>query len=70
MKVSVIVCTYNCAGLLKSAIDSILSNSYPDFELVIVNQSENYETKNLVNEYARYDNRIKYLHSKKDAQEL
>jgi len=65
MKVSAIVWTYNRAGLLKSAIDSILSNSYPDFELVIVDQSENNETKNLINEYTRHDNRIRYLRSEK-----
>jgi glycosyltransferase involved in cell wall biosynthesis len=65
MEVSVIICTYNRAGFLKSCIDSILSNTYPDFGLTIVDQSENNETKNLVNEYARYDNRIKYLCSKK-----
>ena len=60
---SAIVCTYKRAGLLKSATDSILSNSYPDFDLMIVDQSENYETKNLVNEYKRGNNRIKYLRS-------
>jgi len=65
MKVSVIVCTYNRAGLLKSCIDSILSNTYPDFDLMIVDQSENDESKNSVNEYERDDNRIKYLRSEK-----
>jgi glycosyltransferase involved in cell wall biosynthesis len=65
MKVSVIVSTYNRSTFLKSAIDSILSNTYPDFGLTIVDQSENNETKNLVNQYKRDDNRIKYLRSEK-----
>jgi len=65
MKVSVIIPTYERPISLKSTIDSVLSNTYPDFDLVIVDQSENDETKNLVNEYARHDNRIKYLRSEK-----
>jgi len=65
MKVSVIIATYNHSGSLKSAIESVLSNTYPNFDLTIADQSENYETKNLVNEYAGYDKRIKYLYSKK-----
>ena len=65
MRVSVVISTYNRPRLLKSVIESILSNTYPDFDLVIVDQSESNETKNLVNEYARYDNRIKYLWSEK-----
>jgi len=65
MKVSVIIPTYERPIFLKSAIDSVLSNTYSNFDLTIVNQSDNDETKNLVNEYARYDNRIKYLRSEK-----
>ena len=63
MKVSVIICTYNRLIFLKSAIESILSNTYPDFDLTIIDQSENNDMKNLVNEYKRGNNRIKYLHS-------
>lgn len=65
MKISVIIPTYNHPELLKSAIESISSNTYPDFDLMIVDQSENDETKNLINEYARDDNRIKYLRSER-----
>jgi glycosyltransferase involved in cell wall biosynthesis len=65
MRVSIIICTYSHSILLKSAIDSILSNTYPDFDLTIVDQSENNETENLVNEYAKYGKRIKYLRSRR-----
>ena len=61
MRVSVVISTRNRPRLLKSAIESILSNTYPDFDLVIVDQSENNETKNLVEEYIRCDNRIRYI---------
>jgi len=62
MTVSVVISTYNRPRLLKSAIESILSNIYPDFDLVIVDQSENNNTRNLVEEYIRYDSRVKYIH--------
>jgi glycosyltransferase involved in cell wall biosynthesis len=65
MKVSVIIATYKRSGPLKAAIDSILLNIYTDFDLTIVDQSENNETRNLVDAYRRYDNRIEYLWSKK-----
>jgi len=65
MKVSIIIPTYERPISLKSVIDSVLSNTYPDFDLVIVDQSENDETKNLVNEYTRHDDRIKYLRSER-----
>ncbi len=65
MKVSVVICTYNRVKLLKSAIESILSNNYSDFDLVIVDRSENNETKDLVDKYARHNNKIKYLWSEK-----
>jgi len=65
MKVSVIIATYNRSRLLKFAIESILCNTYANFDLIIADQSENDESEKLVNEYAGYDNRIIYLYSKK-----
>lgn len=34
--VSVLMCTYNRRFCLKQAIDSVLCQTYPDFEFVIV----------------------------------
>ena len=65
MKVSVIVCTYNRVKSLESTINNILTNTYHDFGLLIVDQSENDKSKDLVNEYIRHNNRIKYLRSEK-----
>ena len=41
--VSVVVTTYNRKELLKETLDSILSQSYTDFELIVVDNYSNYE---------------------------
>ena len=62
MKVSVVISTYNRPKLLKSAIESILKNSYPDFDLIIVDQSDNDATRHLVEKYRGDDRRVGYIH--------
>lgn len=58
-KLSVIICTRNRSEKLKNAIESILSNSFRDFELLIVDQSTDEKTKSAVESY--HDPRIKYI---------
>ena len=36
---SVLICTRNRPDKLKRAVDSVLSNSFTDFELIVVDQS-------------------------------
>ncbi len=59
MKVSVIIPTYNRVHFLKEAIDSVLSQTYPYFELLIVDDGSEDETEALVRSYQ--DKRIRYL---------
>ena len=60
MKVSVIVPTFNRASLLPRAIDSVLSQSYQDFDLTIVDDGSTDETYNLVKSYLS-NPKIKYI---------
>lgn len=55
--VSIIVTTYNRKDYLKETIQSILSQSYTDFELIIVDNYSNYDFYNNINEF--HDNRIR-----------
>ena len=60
-KVSVILPTYNRAEILKKSIDSVLMQSYPEFELLIVDDGSTDNTKELVASYE--DSRIRYLYT-------
>lgn len=57
MKISMIMGTLNRKELMERAVDSILSQSHTDFEIIIVDQSD--ETNE---DIALKDNRIKYIH--------
>ena len=59
-KISCIISTYNRADhFLPKAIDSVLSQTFSDWELVIVDDSSTDDTKKVVNSYQ--DDRIRYL---------
>ncbi|MDW7773849.1 MAG: glycosyltransferase family 2 protein [Desulfobulbaceae bacterium] len=59
--VSVIMPAYNSAGTLKEAIDSVLNQSFKDFELIICNDASTDETKNILNNIQ--DDRIRVIHN-------
>lgn len=57
--VSVIVPTYNRAEYVRDAIDSILAQTYQDFEIIVVDDGSTDHTKEVL---GRYDGKITYLH--------
>jgi glycosyltransferase involved in cell wall biosynthesis len=58
-KVSVIIPSYNGADYLGEAIKSVLNQTYPHFELIVVNDASNDNTNELVKGFD--DQRIKYI---------
>lgn len=59
IKVSVIVPIYNSSKYLKKCIDSILSQSYKNFELLLINDGSTDSSGFICRQY--YDNRIRYF---------
>ena len=51
---------YNGEKYLESAIDSILNQTYKDYELIIVDNASSDKTQEICIKYARKDPRIKY----------
>jgi len=51
--VSVIIPTYNRGWILKEAIDSVLSQDFEDFELIVVDDGSTDNTQDILNGYAR-----------------
>lgn len=62
--VSIVLSTYNRANTLKMAIDSILSQTYTDFELILVDDGSTDYTKELLKEYT--DKRIRFFFLEKN----
>jgi len=58
---SVIIPTYNRAHLVGRAIQSVLNQTYQDFELIIVDDASTDNTEDVIKEFQQKDNRIIYL---------
>jgi glycosyltransferase involved in cell wall biosynthesis len=56
---SVLICTRNRPDKLKRAVDSVLSNSFTDFELIVVDQSTDEKSKELLATLG--DKRLHYI---------
>ena len=60
-KVSVIVPVYNVEKYLKEAIESVLNQTYTDFELLLINDRSTDKSKEICEEYSQKDSRIVLL---------
>jgi GT2 family glycosyltransferase len=60
--VAVLICTRNRGDSIAATIASVLANPYPDFELIIVDQSGDDRTAAAVGRF-RADPRLRYLHT-------
>ena len=60
--ISVIMLTYNRENLVSRAIESILGQTYRDFEFVIVDNGSTDRSGQIADEYAARDNRIRAIH--------
>lgn len=59
--VSVILCTYNRASYLQRCIDSVFAQTFPDFELIVIDDGSNDNTFEIVNQYIRQYRNIRYV---------
>jgi O-antigen biosynthesis protein len=59
--VSVILPTFNRAHVLPRAIDSVLSQSFEDFEILVVDDGSTDGTAELMARYVRWNPRVRYL---------
>jgi glycosyltransferase involved in cell wall biosynthesis len=60
-KVSVIIPTYNRAASLETAVKSVLSQTFQDFELIIVDDASSDGTHNYLQKLSASDQRIKFI---------
>ncbi len=62
MEFSIIIPVYNAEKYLKECLDSVLAQTFPDFELLLINDGSSDTSGAICNEYAGTDHRIKVVH--------
>lgn len=60
--VSIIVPVYNIQEYLSACIDSIISQTYPDIEVILVNDGSQDSSGQICDEYVARDRRVKVIH--------
>jgi len=65
-KVSVLMPNYNCEKYLPEAIESILNQSFTDFEFIIVDDGSSDRSWEIIQEYAARDKRIVAVKNKEN----
>ena len=65
--VSIITPSYDCADFIGETIDSILSQTYTNWELLITDDCSTDKSRDIIREYADNDSRIKLLKLEKNS---
>ena len=60
-RVSIAMPAYNCANFIAQSIESLLSQTYGDFEFVISDNASTDDTETVCRHYAKLDSRIRYI---------
>ena len=58
---SIIIPVYNTEKYLSRCLDSVVNQTFKDIEIIIVNDASQGDCKEIVEEYLKKDNRIKYI---------
>ena len=66
-KISIIMLTYNREAMLSTMIECILSQTYTNFEYIIIDNGSTDDSGKIADEYARHDNRICVIHRNKES---
>src|SRR5258708_7235502 len=59
--VSVVIASHNYAHFIPQTLDSVLAQTYPNWECIVVDDGSTDNTREVVERYADADQRIRYL---------
>lgn len=71
MKIYILMPTYNDSSTIVYSLDSILSQNYKNYEIIIVDDGSTDDTKKVINNYKKKydkDNKIKYIYQENNDQ--
>ena len=60
--ISIIIPVYNADKYLRRCIDSVISQSFTDFELILVDDGSKDKSPQICDEYASQDKRVRVIH--------
>lgn len=59
MKISIIITSYNYANFIQESIESVINQTYPHWELIIIDDGSKDNSLNIIKKYCDNDSRIK-----------
>lgn len=65
-KVSIVMPTYNRAGLIGQAIESVINQTFKDWELIIIDDASTDDTPRVLAKWQKKDRRIKIFRNQKN----
>ena len=68
MLFSIIIPVYNLEKYLRECVDSILTQTFTDFELILVDDGTKDKSGIICDEYAKKDERVKVIHQENAGQ--
>lgn len=60
--ISIIIPVYNAEKYLRRCVESVLSQSFTDFELILVDDGSKDASPQICDEFANKDNRVQVIH--------
>jgi len=66
-KITIITPTYNSSKFIRRTIDSVLAQTYTDWEFLLIDDHSTDNTLEIISEYAKKDHRIKILKTPKNS---
>lgn len=62
--ISIVIPVYNGEKILNQCLESVLNQTYENYEVIVVNNNSTDGTKDIISEFQKRDNRIKYAFEK------
>lgn len=66
MKISIIIPVYNVEKYIRQCIDSVLDQTFKDFELILVDDGSTDNSGEILDEYGKKDSRVIAIHKKNE----